>query len=108
MAQTKLGNEFLAYWYKYGVVVEKYEIANSTDAVLFISVPERSVLTDSRNTEMAGNYLAKQFKNALPTNGTFKAEVRAKIRKNEYWTHDMSSKAEIKIRMKLLLSKSAI
>lgn len=105
MAQTPMGNAFLINWYRRGVEIEKVT-RTSNEITMFITVPEHNVMYNSANIEMAGSALAKAFKEAIPNNG-MTVVVRSKTRPNTYWTHDDAQKAEIKMRMNLLLAKSA-
>lgn len=91
-----LGETVYIVWVSFGVVIEK--INESVDNLeIFISVPKSSYRNDVHNNEMAGAYLAKQFKNKMKDIGVKRLTVRYRVR-NEHWTEQMYKDAVVKAR----------
>lgn len=80
----------------FGIVIEK--INESVDSLeIFISVPKSSYRNDVHGNEMAGDHLAKRFKDKMKAIGVKRLTVRYRVR-DEYWTEQMYKDAEIKAR----------
>lgn len=98
-----LGEAIYIVWMSFGIVIEK--INESVDSLeLFISVPKSSYRNDVHGNEMAGDHLAKRFKDKMKAIGVKRLTVRYRIR-NEYWTEQMYKDAEIKARQMIYRSQ---
>lgn len=91
-----LGEAIYIVWASFGVVIEK--INESVDNLeIFISVPKSSYHNDVHGNEMAGNLLAKRFKDKMKDMGVKRLTVRYRVR-DEYWTEQMCKDADVKVR----------
>ena len=91
-----LGEAIYIVWMSLGVVIEK--INESVDSLeIFISVPKSSYRNDVHGNEMAGDHLAKRFKDKTKDMGVKRLTVRYRVR-DEYWTEQMGKDAEVKVR----------
>lgn len=91
-----LGEALYIVWASFGVEIEK--VNESVDSIeIFISVPKSSYKTDAHGNEMAGEYLAKLFKDKMKDMGVKRLTVRYRIR-NEHWTEQMSKDSSVKAR----------
>ena len=91
-----LGESIYIVWMSFGVVIEK--INESVDSLeVFISVPKSSYHKDVHGNEMAGDILAKRFKDKMKGIGVKRLVVRYRVR-DEYWTEQMGKDAEVKVR----------
>ena len=91
-----LGESIYIVWMSFGVVIEK--INESVDSLeVFISVPKSSYHKDVHGNEMAGDHLARRFKDKMRGIGVKRLTVRYRVR-DEYWTEQMGKDAEIKAR----------
>lgn len=91
-----LGEAIYIVWASFGVVIEKInESVNNFE--IFISVPKSSYYNDVHGNEMAGDFLAKRFKDKMKDIGVKRLVVRYRVR-NEYWTEQMYKDADIKAR----------
>lgn len=91
-----LGEAIYIVWMSFGVEIEK--VNESVDNLeIFISVPKSSYHKDVHGNEMAGDHLAKRFKDKMKGMGVKRLTVRYRIR-NEFWTEKMCKDAEVKVR----------
>lgn len=91
-----LGEAVYIVWASFGVEIEK--VNESVDSLeIFISVPKSSYKINTHGNEMAGDYLAKLFKDKMKDMGVKRLTVRYRIR-NEYWTEQMSQDSSVKAR----------
>lgn len=91
-----LGEAAYIVWASFGVEIEK--INESVDSLeIFISVPKSSYQNDTHNNEMAGDYLAKRFKDTMKDMGVKRLTVRYRVR-NEHWTEQMYKDSIVKAR----------
>lgn len=91
-----LGEAVYIVWASFGVEIEK--INESIDSLeIFISVPKSSHCNDVHGNEMAGDHLAKRFKDTMRDIGVKRLTVRYRIR-NEHWTEQMYKDAIVKAR----------
>lgn len=91
-----LGEAVYIVWASFGVVIEK--INESVDTLeIFISVPKSSYHYDVHGKEMAGDVLAKRFKDKMKGMGVKRLTVRYRVR-DEYFTEQNSRDAEVKAR----------
>lgn len=89
-----LGEAVYIVWASFGVEIEK--INESVDNLeIFISVPKSSYRNDVHSNEMAGDYLAKRFKDTMKDIGVKRLTVRYRVR-NEHWTEQMYKDAIVK------------
>lgn len=91
-----LGEAVYIVWASFGVEIEK--INESVDSLeIFISVPKSSYQNDAHGNEMAGDYLAKRFKDTMKDMGVKRLTVKYRVR-NEHWTEQMYKDAIVKAR----------
>lgn len=91
-----LGEAVYIVWASFGIEIEK--VNESVDNLeIFISVPKSSYRNDVHGNEMAGDHLAKRFKDKMKGIGVKRLTVRYRVR-DEYWTEQMYKDAEIKAR----------
>lgn len=91
-----LGEAIYIVWMSFGVEIEK--INESVDNLeIFISVPKSSYHNNVHGNEMAGDILAKRFKDKMKGIGVKRLTVRYRVR-DEYWTEQMGRDAEVKAR----------
>lgn len=91
-----LGEAVYIVWASFGVEIEK--INESIDSLeIFISVPKSSHYNDVHGNEMAGDHLAKRFKDTMKDIGVKRLTVRYRVR-NEHWTEQMYKDAIVKAR----------
>lgn len=91
-----LGEAVYIVWASFGVQIEK--VNESVDNLeIFISVPQSSYHNDVHGNEMAGDLLAKRFKDKMKDMGVKRLTVRYRVR-DEYWTEQMCKDADIKAR----------
>ena len=91
-----LGESIYIVWMSFGIVIEK--VKESVDSLeIFISVPKSSYRNDVHGNEMAGDHLARRFKDTMKGIGVKRLTVRYRVR-DEYWTEQMYKDAEIKAR----------
>ena len=89
-----LGESIYIVWMSFGIVIEK--INESTDNLeISISVPKSSYLNDVHGNEMAGDHLAKRFRDKMKGIGVKRLTVRYRVR-NEHWTEQMYKDAIVK------------
>ena len=89
-----LGEAVYIVWASFGVEIEK--INESVDNLeIFISVPKSSYRNDVHSNEMAGDYLAKRFKDTMKDIGVKRLTVRYRVR-NEHWAEQMYKDAIVK------------
>lgn len=89
-----LGEAAYIVWASFGVEIEK--INESVDSLeIFISVPKSSYRNDVHSNEMAGDHLAKRFKDTMKDIGVKRLTVRYRVR-NEHWTEQMYKDAIVK------------
>lgn len=94
-----LGEAVYIVWASFGVQIEK--VNESIDNLeIFISVPKSSYHNDVQGNEMAGDLLAKRFKDKMKDMGVKRLTVRYRIR-NEFWTEKMYKEANVKARQML-------
>lgn len=98
-----LGEAVYIVWASFGVEIEK--INESIDSLeIFISVPKSSHYNDVHGNEMAGDHLAKRFKDTMKDIGVKRLTVRYRIR-NEHWTEQMYKDAIVKARQTIYESQ---
>lgn len=91
-----LGAAVYIVWASFGVQIEK--VNESVDNLeIFISVPKSSYHYDVHGKEMAGDFLAKLFKDKMKDMGVKRLTVRYRVR-DEYWTEQMCKDADVKAR----------
>jgi len=95
-----LGEAIMITFAGYGIQIERQ---NETQESLeiYISVPERSSQLDAENREMSGLHLARRYKRILTEMGVKRLTVKARIRKEEYWTDEMAKNAELNMRRQI-------
>jgi hypothetical protein len=98
-----LGEAVYIVWASFGVEIEK--INESIDSLeIFISVPKSSHYNDVHGNEMAGDHLAKRFKDTMKDIGVKRLTVRYRIR-NEHWTEQMYKDTIVKARQTIYESQ---
>ena len=91
-----LGEAAYIVWASLGVEIDKInEYVDNFE--IFISVPKSSYRNDVHGNEMAGDYLAKRFKDTMKDIGVKRLTVRYRVR-NEHWTEQMYKDAIVKAR----------
>ena len=89
-----LGESIYIVWMSFGIVIEK--VNESVDSLeIFISVPKSSYRNDVHGNEMAGDHLARRFKDTMKGIGVKRLTVRYRVR-DEYWTEQMYKDAIVK------------
>lgn len=89
-----LGEAAYIVWRSFGVEIDK--INETVDSLeIFISVPKSSYQKDTNENEMAGDHLAKRFKDTMKGMGVKRLTVRYRVR-NEHWTEQMYKDAIVK------------
>ena len=89
-----LGESIYIVWMSFGIVIEK--VNESVDSLeIFISVPKSSYRHDVHGNEMAGDHLARRFKDTMKGIGVKRLTVRYRVR-DEYWTEQMYKDAIVK------------
>ena len=89
-----LGEAAYIVWASIGVEIDKInEYVDNFE--IFISVPKSSYHNDVNGNEMAGDNLARRFKNTLEDMGVKRLTVRYRVR-NEHWTEQMHKDAIVK------------
>ena len=98
-----LGEAAYIVWASFGIEIEK--VNESVDSLeIFISVPKSSYHKDVHGNEMAGDYLAKRFKDKMQGIGVKRLTVRYRVR-NEHWTEQMYKDADVKARQMIYESQ---
>ena len=72
-------------WAEYGLFVDRTSYENNTPT-MYVSVPEHSEYIDSDGKELSGMFLAARLKSTVTDIGANDFTMKARIRKDEYWT----------------------
>lgn len=92
-----LGEGVTIAWAGFGVKTENIE-ETTESLTIYISVPETSDHRNVRDEMMAGDRLAKRFKEAMAEMGVKRLIVKYRIRKGDHWTDAKKEAAEIEMR----------
>lgn len=84
---------FLITWYSQGVEIDKTEYRDGVPYI-FISVPQTSHNKHKSGKEMAGDFLARRFKEVLKEMTTYDPVVKYRIRIGDNWTPEKQKNAE--------------
>lgn len=94
------GEVMMITWASFGLRIER--VNESQDSLeIYISVPETSYQLNVRGNQMAGNVLAKSFKEEMVEMGVKRLIVKSRIRSGEHWTKEMADKAELDMRKQI-------
>lgn len=83
------GAIMVAVWKAYGLnLVKEVEDKENNRLILFIDVPETSDKLNAHGEQMAGDVLARRFKEVLTEQG-LRVQVRRRIIKGLHWTEEI-------------------
>ncbi|WP_300944383.1 hypothetical protein [uncultured Duncaniella sp.] len=83
------GTIMVAVWKAYGLnLVKEVEDKENNRLILFIDVPETSDKLNAHGEQMAGDVLARRFKEVLTEQG-LRVQVRRRIIKGLHWTEEI-------------------
>ena len=75
-------------WVVYGLTPEKFVVIDPHNLDIYISVPEHSDFLNEDGTEIAGDYLAKEFNKMLKSRGIHNYTLKCSIRRGTRWRMD--------------------
>lgn len=94
---SAMGSAMMIVWAECGLIIDNM-IEEPEQLTVYVSVPETSYHKNVNCEIMAGQFLAKRFKETLTSLGVKRLVVKSKVRKGDIWTEQKAQDAALQMK----------